>query len=155
MNPDEIRPNLYFGGCQGTDVFLFFALTALNHFFEPFRFAFLFLLLMVLQELEQGSRLLLLGQVLESALDRVLVPRVQPLVTFVSLAGAVMSKKLVEEILKSRGKHLSQIALETVQKPVLPFLKKTAYALMDLLVERLLGVDLTNSEPRGPHHLQN
>ena len=105
MNPDEIRPNLYFGGCQGTDVCLFFALTALNHFFEPFRFAFLFLLLMVLQELEQGSRLLLLGQVLESALDRVLVPRVQPLVTFVDLAGAVMSKKSVEEILKSRGKY--------------------------------------------------
>ena len=122
MNPDEIRPNLYFGGCQGTDIFLFFALTALNHFFEPFRFAFLFLLLMVLQELEQGSRLLLLGQVLESALDRVLVPRVQPLVTFVDLAGAVMSKKSVEEILKS--KNLSQIALETVQKPVLPFLEK-------------------------------
>ena len=79
---------------------------------------------MVLQELEQGSRLLLLGQVLESALDRVLVPRVQPLVTFVDLAGAVMSKKSVEEILKSIGKHLSQIALETVQKPVLPFLEK-------------------------------
>lgn len=46
-----IRPYLYFSGCQGTNVILFFALTSLNHFFEAFSFTFLFLLLVVLQKL--------------------------------------------------------------------------------------------------------
>jgi hypothetical protein len=50
-----------------------FAGPVLDHLLESLRLAFLFLLLVVLQKLEEGPGLLLFGQVLEGALDGALV----------------------------------------------------------------------------------
>jgi len=62
--------NLYFRRRQiWKSVFL--AGSALNHFLKPLGLALLFLLLVILQKLEEGSSLLFFRQILESPLHRV------------------------------------------------------------------------------------